>query len=137
MNRREFMPSKMYELIEPYSKTIPEIVSFGGTLRRGIVLAIGFIMVVSIISICRIPTNAKLSSIGKRTAAILVYSGFVVKIGSKIGFHFFPQLVSIKGEIALIISIPLSILVMMICGNKWSNKLYEFINNTTYKVIVK
>lgn len=93
-------------------------------------------MVFSIISLCRYH-NTKLSHVGNRTAAILVYSGFVVKIGSRIGRSLLPWLENINGEIAFIVSIPLSVIVMMICGNKRSNKVYDFINNAVHKVIAE
>ena len=84
------MPPKMYELIEPYCKTIPNDI-MGAIICRTVVLAIGAVMTISILSVSR-TENSALSAVGKRTATILVFSGFIVKICSRIGFYYMPWL---------------------------------------------
>lgn len=136
MDRKGVMPSKMYELIESYGKTMPESL-ISGVLCRIAVLVIAIIMVFSILSICR-RENLNLALIGRRTAAILVFSGFVVKILSRIGFRTFPWLKSIDAAaIIIVIGIPISIVVMLICGNRLASKLYDTMNNIVYRAIIE
>ena len=125
LDRTKIMPAKMYELIEGYQKTLGNIDFMAAPWQTGwglrtITYIIGFTMVFGILSLTR-ETSAPstISNWGKRTLNILVFSGFAVKTlffaFKYVGINYKAFTLSIQ----LILAIPITIIMLILCGNKW------------------
>ena len=132
MSVNGFMLTKSYEMIEPYDTT--NIV--GGIVCRSIVLSIGFLCIFGIISLSRCSCRV-LSKYGKRTASILVYSGFVVNIVSKIVYRIVPNISMASEWLVMLISPIVAFIVIIICGNHWVYSIYENTNNNIYVLLCR
>ena len=128
MDTLRFMPAKIYEHIEGYASTFDRIgyspIYMGGVLRL-VAYAIGFIMIVLVLSLTKKGKQESCFSVwGRRTISILVFSGFFVK-----GLFMAIQLIganykSLQWYIVVPIAVPISIFVTLICGNKLVYSLY-------------
>jgi len=123
----KIMPVKMYELIESYNSTLSySDVSFqiDGWILRCMVYFIGFLMIFFIVNLFQKESRLSwMSKWGSRTAAILLYSGFFVKI-----FFYIVRKIGLLDNTEpynqLIIGLVLTILTVYICGNSIVYKLY-------------
>lgn len=128
-----FMATKMYEMIEPYNRTVPGN-QWEGVLHRAIVITIGFICIYAVLSLCR-RSHYYLSEYGKRTASILVYSGFVVKIISNVVYRVIPNVGTLPEWMVLLASMALAVVIVIICGSHRVYGIYELLNQKIYTFI--
>ena len=71
--------------------------------------------------------DSTLTGWGRRTVSILVFSGFLVKALFKVVQILGINYKSAEWYIAVPIAIPISIFVILICGNKWVYEVYYVI----------
>lgn len=134
LDQAKIMPAKMYELIEGYQKTLGNTNLLAAPWQAGwglraITYIIGFIMVFSIISLTREATAPSIiSNWGKRTLTILVFSGFAVKILFYVFKWFGIAYQAFPLSTQIIMSVPITVVTLVLCGNKWICAFTKFIS---------
>ena len=120
-NYKGLIPVKMYEMLQSYAKT--EVDTLAGSAQRALIYMIALVMIVSVISL--IPNKEYFfTKFGTRTISIYIFSSFLIKAIFSIikRFALIQSINCVYMEI--VISLLLTVLIIVLTGNKWVYKLY-------------